>query len=115
MTNKEYKAKLNHIEYYTGRDYLRPDEVSRVREDLKALKKSRGAFALEGFNGRAVVIPTGDGYTLRSYDTDVISYEAGTVRKLWDGYSVTTLKHINAFCAFVKHPGFNKREWIELN
>jgi hypothetical protein len=37
----------------------------------------------------------------------------GVFYKLWNGYSVTTLKHVNLFCDFMKIAGFNKREWIE--
>lgn len=114
MTNKEYKNRLEQMAIYGGMDYLTPDEVADLRAEIKDLKR-RGAVVLEGFNNRAAVIPTAAGYILRSYNTKVASYENGVFRKLWNGYSTTTLKHINAFCGMIGHPGFNKREWVELD
>lgn len=114
MNNKEYKNRLAQMDIYGGRDYLTRDEAADLRAEIKDLKR-RGAVVLEGFNNRAAVIPTAAGYILRSYNTAVASYENGVFRKLWrDGYSNTTLKHINAFRALCGLAALNKREWVEM-
>lgn len=124
MTNKDYKAAREiaenaaELETFTKynsfypSNYMDGDEISEMRTERKAEKKS-GAISLEGFNTRAALIPVDGGYILKSYYTDVAAVIDGKFYKLWAGYSVTTLKHVNIFCDFMKIPGFNKREWIE--
>lgn len=56
------------------------------------------------------------GIVLKSYDT-IVCYIGvyGTVHKLWDGYSVTTMRHINEFIA--QHGNTNeggKKYWESL-
>ncbi len=112
MTNKEYRTKKGNIETYTSYDYLTRQEVSELARDVK----KRDGFQLAGFNNRATVRQEGYNLILTSYYTDVASYNTMTKTfvKLWDGYSVTTLKHINAFCRYLNINTFSKREWIEL-
>ena len=57
----------------------------------------------KSFYGKALVIETENGRYLRSYDTIIcfLSY-GGSFTKLWDGYSVTTMRHINSFMNFVR-------------
>ena len=93
---------------------MKPDDIKELRSEYKAIKADRKGFALEGFGNRALVIPTEDGYILRSYYTDVASVKNGEFHKLWNGYSNTTLKHINAFRQFIGMNALSKREWIEL-
>ena len=132
MTNKQYKqAREEHQEaeelytfehwngysFYTNK-YMTAEDQKDMRRAYKGEKQNNGAFALEGFNGRALILPGDAGNTLvlRSYYTDVCSYnpKTGEFYKLWSGYSNTTLKHINIFRSFIKLPGLSKREWIEL-
>ena len=55
------------------------------------------------------------GYTLFSYGTPVAESDAeGRLRKLWDGYSLTTMTHVNSFCAWIGHPSMTKSEWIDM-
>lgn len=112
MNNKEYRAKLDEIETYHSFDTLTPEELKELRADMK----TRRGFALKGFNDRAIVKYANGIYTLTSYYTDVCSYcaESCEFKKLWDGFSTTTLKHINAFCEYFHIPGYNKRKWIAL-
>ena len=112
MTNKEYNEKKNSIETYNGRDYLNRFEVSALAKDVR----NRNGFQLKGFNNRATVKQDGNVYTLTSYYTNVCSYNTDTkeFKKLWDGYSSTTLKHVNTFCDYFNITGYSKREWIEL-
>ena len=118
MTNKEYIQRRDSVETYTGYDYLRPDEVSVLRKDVKDACK-RHSFQLNGFNNRAIITKnseTGTLYGLRSYWTNVCAYDTATGMffKLWDGYSATTLRHINIFREYFGLPKLSKREWIEL-
>ena len=55
-------------------------------------------------------------WMLKSYDTIVASYRLGSDRftKLWDGYSATTMRHINSFLCFLGHEPKNKVWWMDL-
>lgn len=129
MTNKEYKQareiaesadELYTFEHYNGYSwyptrYMHSDDLKEMRKEYKELKKNRGAFTLDGFGNRALVIPTNNGYILQSYYTEVAEIRnTGEFIKLWDGFSVTTLKHINAFREFAGMDTISKREWIEM-
>ena len=65
----------------------------------------------KSFYGKAKVVIEGDGTeTLYSYDTPIIKrLPDGTLVRLYDDYTMTTGKHIKAFCgldkkAFTKMP-----------
>lgn len=64
----------------------------------------------KSFYGKAVVEVADDGSeTLYSYSTAIIKRTAaGELVKLWDGWSATTGRHINAFC------GLNKAAYMAL-
>lgn len=64
----------------------------------------------KSFYGKAVVKVADDGSeTLYSYNTAIIKRTAaGELVKLWDGWSATTGRHINAFC------GLNKAAYMAL-
>ena len=64
----------------------------------------------KSFYGKAVVEVADDGSeTLYSYNTAIIKRTAdGELVKLWDGWSATTGRHINAFC------GLNKAAYMAL-
>lgn len=130
MTNKQYKqAREEHQEaeelytfehwngysFYTNK-YMTSEDLKDMRKEYKAIKAENNAFALEGFGPRALVIKAGDIVTLQSYYTEVCRYNLKTDKfeKLWQGFSVTTLKHINIFRAFLGLQALSKREWIEL-
>ncbi len=113
MTNKEYREKLNNIytfDYYDMMGF----SVKERREDQKRDIRREHAFTLDGFNVRAVVIPVNGGYVLKSYDTIVCGVVDGEFFKAWDGYSATTMKHINVFREWCGFKGLNKREWVEI-
>lgn len=124
MTNKEYKARLE--DHYIidahgygvgcyGPDYIDRDAISALSRDITNRKKS-GDIVLDGFNRRASITPINGGYILTSYYTVVAEFtEKGGFKKRWQGFSATTLKHINIFRQFVGLAPLNKREWIELD
>lgn len=101
------------FEYYDGHDYLTRCEVSGLRADIQARKRG-GARPLDGCNYRASVRRDGDGVILTSYYTDVARVDSDGFHKLWNGYSVTTLKHVNIFRALFGLAALNKKEWVTL-
>ena len=73
----------------------------------------------KSFYGKAKVIECDNGRYLQSYDTLVcfISY-GGTFQKLWDNYSVTTMRHINSFMDFIGWNEYGGKKWwtsLEVN
>ena len=131
MTNKEYKlARIdaenapeiytfeswNGISIYPNR-YMSNQDIKDLRQEYKAIKAGENAYSLEGFGGRALIIPNGNKLILRSYYTDVCEFDLKTEKftKTWNGFSVTTLKHINIFRRFLALNELSKREWIELS
>lgn len=74
----------------------------------------------KSFYGKAQVFMTRDGndvfLSLRSYSTVVVSVyisSHGTpfVKKLWDGYSATTMRHINELLMQHGFPKLSARVW----
>lgn len=126
MTNKEYKAlrevhenanELYTFEHYNGyycSTYMDGNDIKELRQEIKKDKKENAGIVLDDFNNRAVIIPTNNGYILKSYYTNVCEIRGGKFIKLWGGFSVTTLKHINAFRKHFNLDTLSKREWIEL-
>lgn len=75
----------------------------------------------KSFYGKAHVSYVYDNYglcgmILKSYDTDVLYLSAyGSVHKLWDDYSVTTMRHINEFInQYNGGKGGGKKWWDSL-
>lgn len=64
----------------------------------------------KSFYGKAVVIVEDNGTeTLYSYNTPIIKrLVSGELVKLWDGWTATTGRHIQAFC------GLNKAAFMSL-
>lgn len=130
MTNKEYRqaaaAAASAPEVYTFEHwngfsyrpsyYMDSNDLKEMRREYKEITTDKKAFTLNGFGGRALIIPADNGwFILRSYYTDVCRINIdGTFEKLWDGFSVTTLKHVNIFRAFMALNTLSKRDWIEL-
>ena len=126
MTNKEYRnARIeaeNAGELYTFEKYngwyatrmMDTDDKRELRAEYKNDAKENKAFKLDGFNDRAIVIPTETGAKLKSYYTIVCEIRNGEFIRLWDGYSKTTAKHIDAFRMYYGFKALSKREWIEL-
>lgn len=123
LTNKQYReARIeaeNAEEVFTFEHYAGGFYPTRYMssEDIKEMwneYKSIDGFKLEGCNNRAIVIPVEDGYILQSYYTKVAAIRNGEFVKFWNGYSNTTLKHINAFRHYFGMVALSKREWIEL-
>lgn len=67
----------------------------------------------KSFYGKAKVIETWDATILKSYDTIVCSFDREGFHRHWDGYSATTMKHINAFLDVLNLDGGGKKWWTE--
>lgn len=67
----------------------------------------------KSFHGKAKVIEKDNGETvLQSYDTEVCKINPnGEFVRLWDGYSSTTMRHINSFLQFFGISGGGKNWW----
>lgn len=66
----------------------------------------------KSFYGKALVKETENEIILQSYETDVCKIDKnGHFIKLWNGYSVTTMNHINAFLSLFDIPFMRKKEW----
>ena len=91
-------------------DYL--TKSPRKAEVIKNARVAGNVAILPNSNNRALVIDSGNVVYLQSYDTLIISVDktSGEIRKLWNGYSKTTLKHINDFLIPFGR-SFNKKGW----
>lgn len=94
-------------------DYLM--ENPRKKEVLNNANIDGRVVILPDSNNRAVTIDDGERIYLQSYDTLILSVNTftGEVVKMWDGYTVTTLKHINTFLAGFGLK-FNKKSWLDF-
>lgn len=69
----------------------------------------------KSFYGKASVIERDNGdIELRSYDTIVCRIRNGIFERLWSGYSMTTMNHINAFINLFGIVGGGKAWWESL-
>ena len=68
----------------------------------------------KSFYGKAFVQREGKALCLYSYDTKVASIVDGEVRKHWNDYSATTMRHVNAFVAHYGVAGGGKKWWEGL-
>jgi len=68
----------------------------------------------KSFYGKAKVFKCGKTIVLRSYDTMVCAIYRGKFYKLWDGYSATTMRHINSFLYEYGIDGGGEKWWDDL-
>lgn len=75
-----------------------------------------GATSQKSYYGKAKIIEDENGKIfLQSYNTPVCYINTnGEIVKLWDGYSATTMKHINDFLGLFRKPGGGKKWWDSL-
>lgn len=71
----------------------------------------------KSFYGKAKVLENGTKYTLYSYEIPVIEYNkiTGEVKRLWSGYSFTTMRHVNSFLRHFYLKGGGKKWWDTLS
>ena len=66
------------------------------------------------FYKKAALIENKGKVFLQSYDTIVACVDKGKLLKLWDGYSATTARHIDAFCYSFGVKSVSKKEWENM-
>lgn len=67
------------------------------------------------WNNKAAIITCKGSYkALQSYSTIVCVFYRGKIYRTWDGYSVTTMNHINRFCADMGIRNGGKKWWMSL-
>ena len=68
----------------------------------------------KSFYHKAVVIERENGdRELQSYNTIVCRVHNGNFERLWNGYSATTMRHVNSFLDYCGIPGGGKAWWDE--
>lgn len=80
----------------------------------KFFELSAAGTSQKSFYGKATVIENGNEILLKSYNTIVCKIVDGNFVKLWDGYSNTTARHINAFRKLYGFSQINKTEWVNM-
>lgn len=83
-----------------------------TKEKLNTINDSANSFY-----GKANVVQYNGGTKeLISYKTKVVRIaKNGTIKRLWDGYSMTTLRHVNEFLSQNGiEKKLTKKEWLEM-
>lgn len=98
-----------------ARDYGYLTTAPRKNEVLNNAKIDGKTAILANSNNRAITIKTRNKIYLQSYDTLILSVDTktGEIKKLFNGFSVTTLKHINEFLQGY-NLSFNKKTWLNF-
>lgn len=121
---KQYKEKLEQHDdprytfehWENGRFYPSYAMDSNDLRDLRNEYKQDSRYhVVEKISDRAIVIK--DNYNihyLKSYYTTVAAIADGKFYKLWEGYSATTMKHINAFLQMHGFPTISKHDWVMM-
>lgn len=68
----------------------------------------------KSFYGKAKVTVSDGVFTLYSYGVRICETDGVTFRRIWGGYSVTTMRHINAFLSLCGLSGGGKAWWDKL-
>ncbi len=69
----------------------------------------------KSFYGKAKVTEYSDSLiVLTSYKTEVARIENGKFIRMWNDYSATTMRHVNAFIALYGIDGGGKKWWESL-
>lgn len=91
-------------------------ESPRKQEVLRNAKHDGNVFILPNSNNRALVIEDANKTYLQSYDTLILETDKETREtvKLWDGYSATTMKHINEYLYPIHRITLNKKAWEKI-
>lgn len=104
--------------YYQGKKLRRADECDLRRAPCTTINQLiltimtyelRPVDGRKSFYGKAIVETCGGYETLYSYRTPIATKRPdGSIKKLWDGWTATTGRHIMAFC------GLNKKQFMSL-
>lgn len=103
LTREEEKEMINEQNYL---QYRLNDTINRVFE-LTPIDTRKS------FSGRCKVLESNSKYYLLSYTTIVCYWDKNNNKftKLWNDYSVTTMRHINSFMNFIGFPSCGGKHW----
>lgn len=78
--------------------------------------KNLQATSQASFYGKAKIGTEDNKVFLKSYDTVVACIDTTTnsFTRLWSGYSLTTLNHVNDFRSLHNLPSLSKKEWLAI-
>lgn len=78
--------------------------------------KNLQATSQASFYGKAKIGSEDNKVFLKSYDTVVACIDTTTnsFTRLWPGYSLTTLNHVNDFRSLYNLPSLSKKEWLTI-
>ena len=116
-----YRIGVNSYDYYLTKEdeknmrYYQENIIGSIK-NIKQIFELSPIDGRKSFYGRCKVIATDTKVYLLSYSTIVCYWDDIdlTFVKSWDGYSATTMRHINAF---MRSLGFNlggKKWWCSL-
>lgn len=97
-------------------NYLTNEEVKAIRNNSKA--NGWEPLPIKGANNRAYYRRNGNVIQLKSYNTIVFECDitTGECTRKWDGYSATTLKHVEMFrCWLANIPYRRNTTWGKEN
>lgn len=120
---QQYKQQLERhddprytFEHYNGYSFY--PSYGMDTNDLRDLRKEY-RNDLHDNNGykitdRAIVIAHNHGTMLKSYYTIVCAIVDGVFYKTWEGFSSTTMKHINTYRLHNNLPALSKHDWVMM-
>lgn len=111
VMNIIFKKEIAHNKYFEKLKWLIIENCNGLCKDYNLELSSYDIQ--KSFYKKAYIHINNDEYNnyiiiLYSYNTPILSIENGVFKRLWDGWSATTGRHIKAFC------GFNKKEFFEI-
>lgn len=88
-------------------------------DDLRELRKEQRNDLKQNDNSyritdRAIVIANKHGSSLKSYYTTVCAIINGKFYKTWEGFSSTTMKHINTYRLHNDLSPLSKHDWVMM-
>ena len=103
--------------YYLSREEEKTMKEMVARKTSYKISELIPTTGQKSFNHRAHILQDATGTSqLLSYETIVASFDPQTkeFKKLWNGYSATSQKHIDAFCDYCGIKGGGKKWWCSL-
>lgn len=100
------------------------ETIREIQKRNRKLARTNGNYlAVPSCDNRCIVrvcvLDDGTDYVLESYDTDVCTvhctFDGWYFTREWDGWTATTMKHVNAFREQFGFSHMNKYEWLMLD
>ena len=109
-----YKIPYWHIIIVPNKYHLLEGLENRKKVQKMKISELKATFQ-KSYYQKAFVLQDNDGNVyLQSYRTIVCGFVGGKLERYWDGYSRTTMNHLNDFMKFINMPQMNKKSWNDL-